>query len=107
MTQQSPGKTSVAGPPPAPLGPSRLRTDNAVASWIAFSLPVGIVLFGAVILGIRWARLRRRTPPDPDGVLPGPVGRSLHEGGDLAATLGDLRTAPEKVRDPRPSGRLR
>lgn len=41
------------------------------ASTLAILLPVGIVLFGVTILAIRWARLRRRTPADPESLLLG------------------------------------
>jgi signal transduction histidine kinase len=90
---------------PAP-GPRKLRPDNALATWIALGLPGGIVLIGAVIFGIRWARVRRRPPSDPESVLLGAVSRSLHERGELAASLGELRTVHEKLLDALPSGLL-
>ena len=106
MTRQPPPQTTATRPPQVPSGLQRLRSDNALTSWIAFSLPAGIVLFGAVIFGLRWARLRRRIPPDPEGVLLGAVSRSLHERGELAASLGELRTVHEKLLDALPSGLL-
>ncbi len=106
MLRQPPSQTTATRPPPDPAGLRRLRSDNELTSWIAFSLPVGIVLFGVVIFGIRWARLRRRLPPDPEGVLLGAVSRSLHERGELAASLGELRTVHEKLLDALPSGLL-
>jgi signal transduction histidine kinase len=83
-----------------------MRPDNAIASWIALSLPVGVLLVGVIVFVIRWAMLRRRTPSDPEAVLLGAVSRSLHERGELAATLGELRTVHEKLLDALPSGLL-
>ncbi len=76
------------------------------ASTLAILLPVGIVLFGITILLIRWARLRRQAPPDPEALLLGAVGQSLRERGELAAVLGELRTVHERLLDALPFGLL-
>ena len=76
------------------------------ASIMAMLIPAGIVAFGALILLIRWARLRRRTPPDPESLLLGAVGQSLRERGELAAVLGELRTVHERLLDALPFGLL-
>lgn len=69
-------------------------------------IPIGIVAFGALILLVRWASLRRRTPPDPESLLLGAVGQSLRERGELAAVLGELRTVHERLLDALPFGLL-
>lgn len=77
-----------------------------MASWLAFGVPLAFLAFAGIILAIRWARLRRRPPSDPESVLLGAVSRSLHERGELAASLGELRTVHEKLLDALPSGLL-
>ncbi len=76
------------------------------ASIVAMLIPIGIVAFGALILLVRWANLRRRTPPDPENLLLGAVGQSLRERGELAAVLGELRTVHERLLDALPFGLL-
>ncbi len=76
------------------------------APTLAVLLPVGVVLFGLVILLIRWVRLRRQPPPDPESLLLGAVGQSLRERGELAAVLGELRTVHERLLDALPFGLL-
>lgn len=69
-------------------------------------IPLGVVAFGLTIMLIRWARLRRRVPADPESLLLGAVGQSLRERGELAAVLGELRTVHERLLDALPSGLL-
>lgn len=69
-------------------------------------LPLGALGLGAGIVLIRWMRLRRRPPQDPEALLLHAVSGSLHERGELAATLGTLRTVQEKLLDALPFGLL-
>ncbi len=75
-------------------------------SLIAMAFPVGMVLFGATIFGIRFFRTRRTAKEDPELLVLGAVSRSLHERGELAATLGQLQTVHEKLVDALPFGLL-
>jgi len=75
-------------------------------SLIAMAIPVGMLLFGATIFGIRVFRTRRTPKEDPELLVLGAVSRSLHERGELAATLGQLRTVHEKLVDALPFGLL-
>jgi len=75
-------------------------------SLIAMAIPVGMLLFGAIIFGIRVFRTRRTPKEDPEMLVLGAVSRSLHERGELAATLGQLRTVHEKLVDALPFGLL-
>ncbi len=98
-------------PPSAPRPviqppPRRWRPGEGMASWLALAVPLAFLAFAAIIFAIRWARLRRRPPSDPESVLLGAVSRSLHERGELAASLGELRTVHEKLLDALPSGLL-
>ena len=70
------------------------------------AIPIGMLLFGATIFGIRFFRTRRTTKDDPELLVLGAVSRSLHERGELAATLGQLRTVHEKLVDALPFGLL-
>ena len=80
--------------------------DPHTASLVAMMIPLGVIAFGLVILLIRWFRLRRRTPADPESLLLGAVGQSLRERGELAAVLGELRTVHERLLDALPFGLL-
>ncbi len=77
-----------------------------IDSLVAISIPAGMMLFGAAIFGIRYFRNRRRPKGDPEQLLLGAVSRSLHERGELAATLGQLQTVHEKLVDALPFGLL-
>ncbi|MBS1785516.1 MAG: hypothetical protein JST24_08825 [Acidobacteria bacterium] len=87
------------------MHPLRPLSPHA-ASIVAMLIPIGIVAFGALILVVRWARLRRHIPPDPESLLLGAVGQSLRERGELAAVLGELRTVHERLLDALPFGLL-
>jgi signal transduction histidine kinase len=64
------------------------------------------VVGGLLILLFRWARLRRQTPADPEALLLSAVSGSLRERGELAASLGELRTVHERLLDALPMGLL-
>jgi signal transduction histidine kinase len=75
-------------------------------SIIAMAIPIGMLLFGVTIFGIRLFRTRRTEQDDPELLLLGAVSQSLNERGELAATLGQLRTVHEKLVDALPFGLL-
>lgn len=77
-----------------------------IESFILMALPVGMVLFGAAIFGVRLFRARRKAKQDPELLVLGAVSHSLHERGELAATLGQLQTVHEKLVDALPFGLL-
>jgi signal transduction histidine kinase len=52
----------------------------------------------------RLVRLRRRVPQDSEAVILGAVSASLQERGQLAASLGELRTVHERILDALPFG---
>lgn len=78
---------------------------HAIA-WLVLALPIATVLGGMLVLLIRWARLRRRTQADPESLLLSAVSGSLRERGELAASLGELRTVHERLLDALPVGLL-
>ncbi len=75
-------------------------------AWLALALPLGAALGGLLVLLVRWARLRRRVPADPESLLLSAVSTSLRERGELAASLGELRTVHERLLDALPTGLL-
>lgn len=77
---------------------------SRVLAWLVVALPLGAVLGGLLILMFRWVRLRRRQPADPESLLLSAVSGSLRERGELAATLGELRTVHERLLDALPMG---
>ena len=77
-----------------------------VIAWLVLALPLAAVLGGMLVLLIRWARLRRRSSDDPEALLLSAVSGSLKERGELAATLGELRTVHERLLDALPMGLL-
>ena len=79
---------------------------NPALFWIVLVLPLGVAL-GAVLLFLnRWLRLRPRSGAAPEELLLGAVSQSLAERGQLAATLGELRTVHERLLDALPAGIL-
>lgn len=68
------------------------------------ALPIGAVAVGVLMFLFRWARLRRRIPSDPDSLVLSAVSGSLRERGELAASLGELRTVHERLLDALPTG---
>ena len=79
---------------------------SQVLAWLALALPAGAALTGLALVLARWARLRRRAKADPEALLLSAVSGSLRERGELAATLGELRTVHERLVDALPTGLL-
>jgi len=77
-----------------------------VIAWLVLALPLAAVVGGMLVVLVRWARLRRRTPADPESLLLSAVSGSLKERGELAASLGELRTVHERLLDALPMGLL-
>lgn len=80
--------------------------NTHVIAWLILALPLGTVLGGLLVLLFRWVRLRRRAPADPESLLLSAVSGSLRERGELAASLGELRTLHERLLDALPMGLL-
>ena len=76
-----------------------------VLAWLIIALPIGTVLGGLLVLLFRWLRLRRKAA-DPEALLLSAVSGSLRERGELAASLGELRTVHERLLDALPTGLL-
>jgi signal transduction histidine kinase len=74
--------------------------------WLLLGLPLGMLLGGVVLFLVRWIRMRPHPQGDPEQLLLGAVSQSLHERGQLAATLGELRTVHERILDVLPFGIL-
>lgn len=79
------------------------KLDQPLLLW---ALPLSFVLLGVMIFLIRVVRWRRRAPADPEEVLLGAVSASLRERGQLAESLGELRTVHERLLDALPVGVL-
>lgn len=79
------------------------KFDQPLLLW---ALPLSFVLLGVMIFLVRVVRWRRRVPADPEEVLLGAVSASLRERGQLAASLGELRTVHERLLDALPVGVL-
>jgi signal transduction histidine kinase len=75
-------------------------------AWLVLTLPIGAVLGALLIVLFRWVRLRRRRSEDPESLLLAAVSGSLRERGELAASLGELRTVHERLLDALPMGLL-
>ncbi|HEY3400296.1 MAG TPA: ATP-binding protein [Geothrix sp.] len=74
--------------------------------WLAMALPAGVAIGGVAVLLARWMRLRRQAKADPEALLLSAVSGSLRERGELAASLGELRTVHERLLDALPTGLL-
>jgi len=74
--------------------------------WMALALPVAAVALALVLAAVRWLRAHRRPSQDPGALLLGAVSSSLRERGELAASLGELRTVQERLVDALPFGLL-
>jgi two-component system sensor histidine kinase HydH len=77
-----------------------------VLAWLVLALPIGSMLGALLVLMIRWARLKRRAAADPEALVLSAVSGSLQERGELAASLGELRTVHERLLDALPLGLL-
>jgi len=74
--------------------------------WIFVGIPIGLFLMGAGVFIARWHKLKGRAREDPEEILLGAVSQSLRERGELAASLGELRTVHERLLDALPFGIL-
>lgn len=74
--------------------------------WLALALPVGLAAGALSLLLVRWVRMHRRVKPDPEALLLSAVSGSLRERGELANSLGELRTVHERLLDALPMGVL-
>ena len=83
-----------------------MKTTIVGSPWLLWAIPASFALFGVLIFAIRLLRLRRRIPQDPEQMLLGAVSASLQERGQLAASLGELRTVHERILDALPLGIL-
>jgi len=74
--------------------------------WLALALPAGVALGGVAMVLVRLARVHRRAKDDPEALLLSAVSGSLRERGELANSLGELRTVHERLLDVLPTGVL-
>jgi signal transduction histidine kinase len=79
---------------------------NPAHFWILLGLPLGLVLVGFALFLSRWLQLRPRNGGESEQLLLGAVSQSLMERGQLAASLGELRTVHERLLDALPFGIL-
>lgn len=75
-------------------------------SYVMLGVPLAMVCFGTVLFFLRWTRLSRQKDRADEHVVLGAVSQSLRERGELAASLGQLRTAHERLLDALPMGLL-
>jgi two-component system, sensor histidine kinase FlrB len=75
-------------------------------AWLVLTLPIGVVVGALLVLAFRWMRQRRAGPGDAESLLLSAVSGSLRERGELAASLGELRTVHERLLDALPTGLL-
>jgi len=78
----------------------------STVAWFLIALPIAAVLWGLGAFLVRFLRLRQHTGPDSEQVLLGAVSQSLRERGELADSLGQLRTVHERILDALPMGVL-
>lgn len=71
---------------------------------LIWALPLSFVVLGGLIFLVRLIRAGRRPVQDPEELLLGAVSQSLRERGQLAASLGELRTVHERLLDALPVG---
>lgn len=79
---------------------------NPVIPWLVLGIPIAFVVVALGTFIVRWSRLQRRAKADPEALLLGAVSTSLRERGELAASLGDLRTLHERILEALPFGLL-
>ena len=80
--------------------------QSSIIGWLILGIPVAFVVVAVVTFLVRWSRLQRRPKPDPETLLLGAVSTSLRERGELAASLGELRTIHERILEALPFGLL-
>ena len=83
-----------------------MTLHGPAADRVLLGLPLGVALLGGVMFLSRWLKARRKPQTDPEELLLGAVSQSLLERGQLAASLGELRTVHERLLDALPFGIL-
>ena len=73
---------------------------------VLLGLPLGFVLTGAAVVLNRWLKARPKARAGSEELLLDAVSQSLQERGQLAASLGALRTVHERILDALPFGIL-
>ncbi|MCL1908023.1 MAG: ATP-binding protein [Holophagaceae bacterium] len=79
---------------------------NKLLSWLPLIIAGAVFVWGMALFITRFARLRNSHRPDPESLVLGAVSHSLKERGELAASLGELRTVHEKLLNVLPEGIL-
>lgn len=80
--------------------------QNPISAWLILGIPIAFVVVAVATFFIRWSRLKRSQEEDPEALLLGAVSSSLRERGELAASLGELRTLHERILEALPFGLL-
>lgn len=80
--------------------------QSSVIGWLILGIPVAFVVVAVATFLVRWSRLQRKPKQDPETLLLGAVSTSLRERGELAASLGELRTIHERILEALPFGLL-
>lgn len=80
--------------------------QSSVIGWLILGIPVAFVVVAMATFLVRWSRLQRKPKQDPETLLLGAVSTSLRERGELAASLGELRTIHERILEALPFGLL-
>lgn len=75
-------------------------------TWLVLGVPLALVSFATVIFFMRWSKAMRGKDADDARIILGAVSQSLRERGELAASLGQLRTVHERLLDALPFGIL-
>ena len=79
---------------------------DPAAAYVLLGLPLGFALTGLSLFLARWLKVRSKSRPGSEELLLGAVSQSLLERGQLAASLGELRTVHERLLDALPFGLL-
>lgn len=85
---------------------SLIEASRFNSPWLLWAVPLTFAVLMFLIFVMRYLKFRRRTPQDPEQVLLLAVAESLQQRGQLAASLGELRTVHERVLDALPVGIL-
>lgn len=78
----------------------------SMLAWFLMAVPVAAVLWGLVTFLFRFLRIGQQVESSSDQLLLGAVSQSLRERGELADSLGQLRTVHERILDALPMGVL-